>query len=131
MEEITPPIRKACEKFIADGCGTGKGAKQDILKLLENLAQDAAKAAGGPAAKLLKARFSEVQDEILAALSAWGDPIEQASNALVEREETRRRRSDAQRRTTVLAALDAIRTTIPPTPRISSSPTTELSAQHG
>ena len=76
---------------------------------------EAVACAATPAADLLKARFGEVRSEIVKALADWGDPIQQAADAVVEREETRLRRSDAQR-AKVLGELERLRQSIPGSP---------------
>lgn len=116
VQHIALPIRTACESFVTRGDAYGPGVKQRILDLFRELSQTAVGAAGMPAASLLKGRFAEVQLEIVRALADWGDPVQQAADAVVEREESRRRRSDAQRRTKVLGELEALCGAMPPLP---------------
>jgi hypothetical protein len=84
-----------------------------MLDLFRGLADQAVTSAARPASRLLKARFAEVRLDIVKALGDWGDPIQQAADAVAEREETRLRRSDAQRRATVLGELQALRDAMP------------------
>jgi hypothetical protein len=116
IQHIAAPIRTACETFVSRGDAYGPGVKRRILELIRALSQQAVADAAVPAASLLKGRFAEVQLEILKALAEWGDPIQQAADAVVEREESRLRRSDAQRRVRVLGELENMRGTIPPLP---------------
>jgi hypothetical protein len=113
VEQITGPVRVACEKFARSGDAHGARVKYRMLKLFSDLSSDAVTAAARPASKLLKARFAEVRDEIVSALADWGDPIQQAADAVAEREETRVRRSDAQRRAAVLGECQTLRDGMP------------------
>lgn len=113
VQQIAQPIRAACQKFVERGDAYGPGVKRRILELFHTLVDESVAAAGGPTTKLLRGRFVDVQSEIVKALAAWGDPIEQTADAVVEREEMRRRRSDAQRRTKILAELQQLRATAP------------------
>ena len=114
VEQIAPPIRHACEEFVRRGNAYGPGVRHRILTLIQELANLSVRSAAKPAARLLKGRFSDVRGDVLTALAAWGDPIQQAADAVAEREEMRQRRSDAQRRARVLEELDALRLTVPP-----------------
>ncbi|SDE18171.1 dynamin family protein [Belnapia rosea] len=117
VQRIATPIRSACERFVARGDAYGPGVKRRVLDLFDELSRTAVREAAIPAAALLKARFAEVQLEILRALAEWGNPVQQAADAVVEREETRQRRSDAQRRTKVLHELEELRTCMPAAPQ--------------
>jgi Dynamin family len=114
IEQIAGPVRKACEEFVRRGDGFGPGVKRRILDLFGDLSSRAVTSTARPASRLLKARFAEVQFEIISALADWGDPIQQAADAVAEREETRVRRSDAQRRAAVLGELQSLRDGMPP-----------------
>ena len=117
VQRIATPIRDACERFVRRGDAYGPGVKQRILDLFNELSRTAVGAAAVPAATLLKGHFAEVQFEIMRALAEWGDPIQQAADAVVEREGTRRRRSDAQRRAKVLQELEGLRDGMPVPPQ--------------
>lgn len=114
IEQIAAPIRLACEDFVRRGNAYGPGVRGRILAMIQELAGQSVRSAAKPAAKLLKGRFTDVRGDVLTALAAWGDPIQQAADAVAEREEMRQRRSDAQKRTRVLEELDALRRTLPP-----------------
>jgi hypothetical protein len=113
VKQIAGPIRAACEAFVRRGDASGRGVKGRMLGLFEDLSSQAVTSAARPASRLLKARFTEVRLEIVGALADWGDPIQQAADAVAEREETRLRRSDAQRRATVLGELQTLRDNMP------------------
>lgn len=113
VQQIVQPIRSACQKFVERGDAYGSGVKRRILDLFHTLVDESVASAGVPTTNLLRSRFVEVHVEIVKALAEWGDPIDQTADAVVEREETRRRRSDAQRRTKILADLQQLRETAP------------------
>ena len=106
MATIEGPIREQCEAFRRRGDAIGPGVKNRILHLFNQLANEAVAAAGLPAIHLLESQFVNVRTEIAKALEDWGDPIQQASDAIIEREEQRRERSDAQRRKHMLREID-------------------------
>jgi hypothetical protein len=113
VQQIVRPIRSACQKFVDRGDDCDPGVKRRILELFHTLVEDSVASAGVPTTKLLQARFVEVHADIVKALAEWDDPIDQTADAVVEREEMRRRRSDAQRRTKMLADLQQLRETAP------------------
>jgi GTP-binding protein EngB required for normal cell division len=112
MKCIEPAIRKRCETFRDRGDAYGPGVKQRILELFDELASSSVTAAAEPAEKLLQRRFGAVRDEINASLDSWGDPLQETADAIVEREEQRRLRSDAQRRRHVLETAGSLRGTL-------------------
>jgi GTPase Era involved in 16S rRNA processing len=108
MATIEGPIREQCEAFRRRGDAIGPGVKNRILQLFNQLATEAVAAAASPAISLLESQFVKVRIEIAKALEEWGDPIQQASDAIIEREEMRRERCDAQRRKKMLLEIDAL-----------------------
>jgi hypothetical protein len=105
VESIERPIRDACEKFVAEGNHIGPGVKARILELFQDLAANATDAASRPTQKTLLKHYETVNAEIHSAFKEWGDPLEAAGNAIVERHEDRVKRSDSQKRGKVLAAI--------------------------
>jgi hypothetical protein len=112
-ETIQDPIRKRCEAFRASGDAIGPGVRDRMIQLFRELANEAVASAAGPAATLLRARFVDVKAEIQHALSSWGDPIQQAADAIAEREDQRRLRSDAQRRNRILSEVAQVKSALP------------------
>jgi GTP-binding protein EngB required for normal cell division len=113
MKSIEPAIRKKCVDFRDRGDAAGRGVKQRILLLFKELAAESVIAAANPAERLLQTRFGEVRSDINAALDEWGDPLQEVADAIVEREELRRMRSDAQRRRNVLEREQQLRSSMP------------------
>lgn len=123
---IAPHIRRRCEEFVRAGDAVGRGVKYRILQLFNELAHDSTKAAEAPTRNILKRRFEEVREQIDAAFSEWGDPLDETVNALAVTHEQRLRRSDAQRRGGILQELDAIRRSQPVLDPSDAGPSTGL-----
>lgn len=113
VESIERPIRDACKKFVDSGNHIGPGVKARILHLFRELAENATDAASRPTEKTLLSHYEIVNSEITKAFRDWGDPLESAGNAIVERHEDRIKRSDGQKRTRVLGAIEKIRASRP------------------
>jgi GTP-binding protein EngB required for normal cell division len=114
MDVIKKPVKKACEDFVARGDDIGLGVKLRILELFETLAKRATTAAEKPAIEVLQFNFSEVREEIRVAFEEWGDPLQETANLIVEKQEDRLKRSDAQRRGKILAEVEEIIAMTPP-----------------
>jgi hypothetical protein len=111
VKKIEGPIRRKCEKFVADGDAIGPGVKQRILHLFRRLANETIEAATEPAIELLTDRFREVEKEILAVFEEHkehNDPIEAAVNAIVASHEQRIEREDRKKKQLVLDGLNNI-----------------------
>lgn len=112
-EAIRKPIENACQKFVADGNDIGPGVKTRILHLFNALARQATEAAKEPAIEILQSNYTVVREEIQTTFSQWGEPLQDTANLIVERHEERLKRSDAQRRSKVLADIEAVLTECP------------------
>jgi hypothetical protein len=113
---ILRPIRRRCEKFVADGNNSGRGVKNRILEMFDELALESTKAAAVPAREILNARYKEVQAQIDAALAEWQNPIEETVKAILSSNEKRIRRDDEKRRAQILAELEALKVSEPAMP---------------
>jgi hypothetical protein len=107
-EAIRKPIENACQKFVTQGNDIGPGVKSRILQLFSALAKQATEAAKDPAIAILQTNYKVVREEIQTTFEQWGDPLQDTTNLIVERHEERIKRSDAQRRTRVLADIEAV-----------------------
>lgn len=87
VQKIEGPIRRKCQKFVADDKAIGTGVRNRILELFEQLADEVVEAASDPAVRLLIERFKEVDKEILAAFRDHSEPLREAADALVQRRE--------------------------------------------
>lgn len=113
VESIQQPIQNACEQFVKEGRHIGSGVKNRILGMFRDLAANATDAASVPTRKTLLAKYATVEIEIRKAFEDWGQPLEAATYALVERHEDRVRRSDSQKRQRVLAEIERLRVEAP------------------
>jgi len=107
-DAIRKPIKAACEKFVNDGEDIGPGVKYRIMDLFRKLANQATVSAQNPAISILQSNFAQVRAEIHSAFEQWGDPIQDTADLIVERHEERVKRSDAQKRTRILAELEEV-----------------------
>lgn len=111
IQQVEGPIRRKCKRFVSDNQDAGTGVKNRIVELFEELAEDVVKAAEEPAIKLLVERFRQVDKEILAAFGEHSDPLNEAAEALIQRQEKRAEKIDAQAlelRNQIAAALAAM-----------------------
>jgi len=99
---IRTPIKTACENFVKEGDDIGSGVKYRILALFNSLALEATTAAKGPAFRILSEKATVVQQEIQQSFQNGGDPLQDTADLIVQRHEDRQRRSDAQKRKSVL-----------------------------
>jgi len=113
VSSIRSPIRRRCERFVEKNQHIGPGVKLRVLGLFGELAEETVAAAADPAKDLLTMRFKEVEKEIAKVLRSDEDPIDSAADAIVESHEAIVRRSDAQRRKTVLKQIYGIRAACP------------------
>jgi GTP-binding protein EngB required for normal cell division len=107
-DAIRQPILDACERFVERGDHYGTGVKQRILDLFDELASQATNSAERPTIDVLSQNFNIVRKEIRDAFEEWGDPLQQTADIIVERHTDRIKRSDAQRRATVLSAIEDV-----------------------
>ncbi|MEX2490520.1 MAG: dynamin family protein [Nitrospirales bacterium] len=108
IKKIEGPIRRKCQKFVADKEDFGAGVKSRILELFEQLAEEVVAAAAVPAATLLVEKFKKVEDEILIAFREHSEPLAEAAEALVQRQEKSLVAKDAQLVKAIESALAAI-----------------------
>ena len=108
IKKIEGPIRRKCQRFVAEQEDFGTGVKSRILELFEQLAEEVVAAAAVPAAALLVERFKEVDKEILAAFGEHSEPLGEAADALIQRQEKSIGREDAQFAKAIESALAAM-----------------------
>lgn len=105
---IRQPIKISCEQFVKNGNDIGPGVKLRILELFSDLAKVATSAAKEPAIRILQENATRVRIEVQQELKKGGDPLQDTSDLIVESHEARVRRSDAQKRRTVLMEVGAV-----------------------
>lgn len=108
IKKIEGPIRRKCQKFVADQKDHGIGVKSRILELFEQLAEEVVDAAAVPAVGLLVEKFKEVDKEILAAFGGHNEPLGEAADALIQRQERNVQRKDDQLGVAIESALAAL-----------------------
>jgi dynamin family protein len=108
IETVESPIRSGCKKFVNRNADVGPGVKNRILQLFSQLATEVSEIAEQPAVHVLTRLFKDVEKEILATLSEHQDPLDSAAEAIVASQADYIRRSDAQRKRTVLDELNNV-----------------------
>jgi hypothetical protein len=83
---VRKPIKSACEKFVERNDHVGRGVKERIIDLFNELAHEVTKAAEHPATKVLEENFSKVREEIREAFNEWGDPLQQTADLILQKE---------------------------------------------
>jgi len=104
---VRDPIRAACVRFVRAGNNAGPGVKQRILDLFNELADEAALGCEAAAQIILSESFEDVRNRISANIDDWGDPVDETLEALSQSHARKLRRSDAERRGRLDAALAA------------------------
>ncbi len=110
---IERPIRTKCTRFVDQGLAQGAGVKRRILDLFREFVPEIVDAAKVPAKKILIENFREVEAEIKEVFEKYPDPLKAASEAILEAEEKRLRRSDARKRDRVIEGIRAARAGLP------------------
>jgi hypothetical protein len=103
-KSIEEPIARACSDFVKAGDHVGAGVKWRILFLFQTLAKNVVDGARGPATRMLTQKFKIVEDELKKVTARLENPLDAARDAIVSSHEDRVKRSDAQRRKSVLAS---------------------------
>ncbi len=111
---IRKPIKARCERFVADGDHIGAGVKHRILDMFKSLAEETTDSACVPATRILNQKFAEVRLDIEKAFKEGGNPLQDTANLIVERHEDRVKRSDAQRKGSILGEANRLLAAAPP-----------------
>ena len=104
-DSIQGPIKDACKSFVRKGSAAGQGVKKRILQLFDELALKATKDAQEPAVKILRDNFLVVRDDIRAAYEAWGDPLSDTADLIVQRHSERVDQANTQERDEILSKI--------------------------
>jgi GTP-binding protein EngB required for normal cell division len=96
IKKIEAPIRRKCQVFVKAELDVGTGVRDRILELFDQLADDVVEAASTPAISLLVERFKEVDKEILTAFGDHIEPLNEAAEALIQRQEKKMKTEDTQ-----------------------------------
>lgn len=110
---IKEPIGKKCREFVEQNKHVGTGVHRRITHLFKILANDAIDAAKKPATRVLLDNYQSVYDEILEAWKNHNDPLDTVANSLVASHKDSVKRSDAQKRKTVIESINDLITSMP------------------
>jgi hypothetical protein len=108
LKTISSPIQRRCQRFVDQGEDVGRGVKDRILKLFDELLPMVVAVAKTPALKVLNENYEDVQLEIREQLKKNSDPLKAAEDAILTSHEEAERRSMAQRRKQVLDSLESV-----------------------
>ena len=108
IQSIESTIRKKCKRFVDSTQDVGSGVKNRMLTLFQELSEDATEAAGEVALKLLTNNYRTVEKDIREIFDQYQDPLMSAADAIVATHEEREKRSDVQKRKTILTEIEAV-----------------------
>jgi len=108
LSVVRKPIKMACEKFVEKNEHIGRGVKDRIIELFNELARDVTKAAENPATKVLEENFAKVRGEIREAFNEWGDPLQQTADLILQKETKEVELQSERDRETMLAQIGAL-----------------------
>ena len=111
---IEGPIRKRCKAFVQLNSHEGRGVRDRILELFDELADETIDAAKPPAQKVLLDNYRTVEQEIVEAWRIHNDPLAAAADAIVSSHEDSVKRSDDQKRKKILETILEITECSPP-----------------
>ena len=121
MDVIVPPIREGCRKFVKKHADVNPGVKKRILELFAQLADEVTEVVEKPASAILTRLFRDVEKEISAAFETHQDPLAAAGDAIVSSQEDYLRRSDAQKRKSILEQVCGVLSSCPVKPEEGSN----------
>lgn len=108
MDVVRPPIKRECERFVASGDDIGRGVKDRILNLFEDLARQATKSAEKPAVKILEDNFAIVRADIKSAFDGLGDPLLQTADLILQREKQEIEQKSEREREAILVEINSM-----------------------
>jgi GTP-binding protein EngB required for normal cell division len=110
---IQRPIKNKCNAFVKKGDDIGRGVKQRILELFDELAEACTDAAADAAHSLLLQCFKEVETELQHVRKDLENPLDNASDAILQAHCRRIEKADLKKRASVLESCDAVLSSIP------------------
>lgn len=111
---VSSVISSRCGQFISEHRHEGRGARDNMAELCDQLVDAVADGVRAKARERLKKNFENVEAEVKQHFRQMEDPIGAASDAIVARHEQRQKRSDAQRRKRVIETLESALAACPP-----------------
>ena len=110
---IQKPIKTRCNFFVKKGDDIGRGVKDRILDLFDELADAATAAAAEAANTLLLQCFREVELELQGVRKNLENPLDSAADAILQAHRRRIEKANLKDRPTVLETCGAIMASIP------------------
>jgi len=111
---IAKPIQAKCRSFVKAGDHIGPGVKHRILDLFDTLAEDTTSAAADAAGALLSRRFKEVEHELRQVFKDLDNPLDNATDNILQAHRGRLERADARNRERVLGSVTQVIAACPP-----------------
>ena len=108
LKAISSPIQRRCQKFVDEGADVGRGVKNRIIGLFDDLLPEVIQVAKGPTMRVLNDNYEDVQIEIREQLKKNPDPLKTAEDAILTGHQEAERRSMAQKRKRVLEQLEGV-----------------------
>jgi hypothetical protein len=108
ISRVEGPVRARCEAFVNRGEDVGKGVKQRLLGLCEELVPEVMKAAEAVAREILETNFKTAETDIQTALEGFPDPVERITAALVSSREAQTPIAQAARNAVRQAIAEAL-----------------------
>jgi GTP-binding protein EngB required for normal cell division len=113
---IQKPIKSKCNAFVKKGDDIGPGVKNRILELFDELADACTGAAAEKANELLLQCFKEVESELQHVRKDLENPLDNASDAILQAHRRRIEKADLKKRSGVLETCDAVTASVPSFP---------------
>lgn len=110
---IQKPIQNKCKAFVKKGDDIGTGVKNRILELFDELADDSTSAAAVAANNLLLHCFKEVESELQHIRKDLENPLDNASDAILQAHRKRIEKVDFKKRSCILETCDAVTLKLP------------------
>jgi predicted GTPase len=110
---IQKPIQIKCNAFVKRGDDIGPGVKNRILELFDDLAEGCTDAAAIAASGLLLQCFREVETELQHVRKDLENPLDNASDAILQAHRRRIDKAGLEKRSLVLQACESVITSTP------------------
>jgi len=105
---IQKPIKSKCNAFVKKGDDIGRGVKDRILELFDDLADACTGAAADAANDLLLQCFKEVETELQHVRKDLENPLDSAADAILQAHRRRIEKADLKKRSGVLENCSAV-----------------------
>ncbi len=110
---IQKPIKGRCNAFVKKGDDIGRGVKDRILDLFDELTEDTTAAAAEAANGLLLQCFREVELELQEVRKNLENPLDSAADSILQAHRRRIEKADTKKRSVVLEECGSIMGSVP------------------